>query len=756
MKNYIEHEIKVKFLDEYYAKNTEWTWFIEYVEENFETEDIHSWNEFNDRHRHLQDVYLFFMKIIEVSEQNICSENVVVKDIFHVARFGGGKNNVDTTIQAVKSNYGKLLLLIVWITKLENLSNNTDYLFDKRFLVQKNVWQIIKLDSLVLYTDELVEFCDEINVDGFQIIRDILYANLNRTFYESRIEFLYENQDKLVSADAFSYQIIVKEDGLTWQESYLLDMVETKIKDKAITPLMSGGGGRVPDDSQWSLEVIGKMKSYFSNEIADFVLETVQYIMYNNVPSEKIVLKHCALLVEWIQKHPEGYEFFCSSYEVISALFKDNALKGYVSNSSYVEMIQHFNCINDIEVLKKCLADGVPLLKEQRKTIKEAIILEYREIDEISDIGHLMLYLEKREIAKHINEDYFYKVAECFRSCIKDRYDLHVTSLFYEYMLFLLEIKNVNQNIAKKQIEAEIIYIQQLWQLEYYEKACESLHCHSYEMKIPTAEVDKYNKSVLENPFVMSYGCMMTKEGQICDIMELTSETPIVHMVSHIHLDKVFPIKDGGSINYSRHEIDELISEIVKRILEKYGYRMLNILDVDVYVKAIHQRYRQNAMTYVSMFHSEKKIYKLISEQAQYKMLPFPTQIGVGHVSQLFPLLEMKIRELAYLLGIVPFKEDTKEFMKYKDPSTLLRIMLKEAYEITDSFERVSDLLFVYNFMYNGTSFNIRNELVHGREYIEEGGLKFAFKTTLLSIYMIDFRIRCIREQIQAHNELDD
>lgn len=125
-------------------------------------------------------------------------------------------------------------------------------------------------------------------------------------------------------------------------------------------------------------------------------------------------------------------------------------------------------------------------------------------------------------------------------------------------------------------------------------------------------------------------------------------------------------------------------------------------------------------------------------------------------VSELFPLLEMKIRELAYLLGIVPFKEDVKEFMKYKDPSTLLRIMLKDAYGITDSFESVSDLLFVYNFMYNGTSFNIRNELVHGREYIEEGGLKFAFKITLLLIYMIDYRIRCICEQIQVHKELDD
>ena len=74
---------------------------------------------------------------------------------------------------------------------------------------------------------------------------------------------------------------------------------------------------------------------------------------------------------------------------------------------------------------------------------------------------------------------------------------------------------------------------------------------------------------------------MMTKESEMCEVMKLTSEMPIVHMVSHIHLDKVFPIKEGGSINYSRHEVDELISDIVKRILEKYGYRMLNILNLN-------------------------------------------------------------------------------------------------------------------------------------------------------------------------------
>lgn len=142
-------------------------------------------------------------------------------------------------------------------------------------------------------------------------------------------------------------------------------------------------------------------------------------------------------------------------------------------------------------------------------------------------------------------------------------------------------------------------------------------------MKFSATEIRNYNKSVLKNPFVMSYKCMMTKESEICEIMKLTSETPMVHMVSYIHLDKVFPFKEGDSINYSRHEIDELTSDIVKRILEKYGYRMLNILDVDVYVKAIHQRYRQNVMTYVAIFNSEKKLYKSIREQALLRCYHF-------------------------------------------------------------------------------------------------------------------------------------
>ena len=70
--------------------------------------------------------------------------------------------------------------------------------------------------------------------------------------------------------------------------------------------------------------------------------------------------------------------------------------------------------------------------------------------------------------------------------------------------------------------------------------------------------------------------------------------------------------------------------------------------------------------------------------------------------------------------------------------------MLEEIYAELGSFENVPDFLFVYHFMYNGNSLNIRNECIHGRNYIEGNQLGYAFKVTLLSLYMIMFRIKVI------------
>jgi len=115
---------------------------------------------------------------------------------------------------------------------------------------------------------------------------------------------------------------------------------------------------------------------------------------------------------------------------------------------------------------------------------------------------------------------------------------------------------------------------------------------------------------------------------------------------------------------------------------------------------------------------------------------------------------EQKIREFSTLLGIFPFKKKLSEFMLYNDPSSLLKKILSSVYNEQKTFENVSDLLFVYNTMYNSNSFNVRNECLHGRMYLKGADLMFAFKATLLCLHMIEFRISTIKKNVSDLQEI--
>lgn len=117
---------------------------------------------------------------------------------------------------------------------------------------------------------------------------------------------------------------------------------------------------------------------------------------------------------------------------------------------------------------------------------------------------------------------------------------------------------------------------------------------------------------------------------------------------------------------------------------------------------------------------------------------------GFLWITQLFPALEINIRKLGSMLGVVPFKESIKDFAKFKDSSSVLREIILDVKNELGSFENIPDLLFVYNCMYNGNSINVRNDCMHGREYLTGGQLRFAFRITLISLYMIIYRINSI------------
>ena len=154
----------------------------------------------------------------------------------------------------------------------------------------------------------------------------------------------------------------------------------------------------------------------------------------------------------------------------------------------------------------------------------------------------------------------------------------------------------------------------------------------------------------------------------------------------------------------------------------------------------------QNAKFSFSFFNKTKDLYDIVQAKLKkyFILIDYNENIQLAHLTQLFPIIEIIIKKVGKIYNIFPFKEDEKHFMQSKDPSSILRLMLEKAYNETKGFEVVPDLLFIYHYLYNGNSLNIRNECIHGRDYLFGESLEFAFKITLSALYMLIKRLEII------------
>lgn len=246
-------------------------------------------------------------------------------------------------------------------------------------------------------------------------------------------------------------------------------------------------------------------------------------------------------------------------------------------------------------------------------------------------------------------------------------------------MVFLININATNQNVDKKLIKQHMIFTQQLWEEKYYKEQCSNLQSFEYTTTVETKEVELYNEQILRNPIFAARNCISAEKEFICNIMEAVSENPIRYLFSSISLTPVYPIKING-VNCDKHDIDIMLRSIIDDINVTMGYKFLNRLEIDIYLTAVHESYKDNANTTAALFTKEEEVYRFISEETKYELIPYEYNLKLAHLTQLFPILEIKIRELGSLTGIVPFKENLTNFMQYKDPSSVLRELLQEIY----------------------------------------------------------------------------
>lgn len=742
MKNYFEHETKVKIQEHLLAKSPDWQWLIQHIEENFDLSDIKNWIDYENKSRDLFNILDYFIRISNITDKEFLFSSNVLRDIYTISQFVNSTRNTNDTLNNIKSIYGKVLFLFEYILKIENKDNNTDYIADNRIYRTKNFWELINFDNLILHFDDIQNLMSQIDIDGFAAPKQCILDNLNKVYFPKNPEFIKKYENNFVNANAFEHQLIKYSDPLSWQEEYLLDMLKVRFSGKEIIPLSEFYGRKNPDFTLWTEDIITKLKNYFSDEFpAQFVLETIDYVMHNNRPSDTVIQKHFELMSQSIEENTDDIDIHCSSFKIISRLFKDKFLDDIKNKEFYKNFIKSIQEKESPEVIENLKNNYIPISKKQSNILFNIYKNSYKEIDNIVDLNNLSCYLKNENNIKFITLEYLKKVWDKFNFIISQKPDISTAILFCNFMDFLIEMKSKNLEINKHLIEANMVELQKLWQHKYFIKIKNSLHSYSEKAEISNDDIEAYNNTVLKNPYYLVLNCMSVHKEKICKSLELTAQYPLRMLCTNVLIEKVFPKIHNVEKLSQNHDIDKILLEIIKETKNQKGYRLINCLEDKYFLWDLHYQWESNVHFNIGIFNKTKELYNEIKQTSPVELLPFG-RLTIGHIAQLFPVLEIKIRELGSLGGIFPFKEN--DFMKYKDPSSILICILTDIYNEIKDLLPVNDLFFVYNVMYNSNSLNVRNEFIHGRKYFEKNNLDFVFKLTLICIKIIQKRIDAI------------
>ena len=186
-----------------------------------------------------------------------------------------------------------------------------------------------------------------------------------------------------------------------------------------------------------------------------------------------------------------------------------------------------------------------------------------------------------------------------------------------------------------------------------------------------------------------------------------------------------------------------IVSQFIEKIYKDNQHKFMNALDVEEKMTGIYKRISENFNMYFHLFTDTKRLYKIIvKNNPQYSFLKYNATPSLGHLTQLFPVLENKIREVGEYFGISSICEKTDKYYKLKEPSSILFKIIELIYKETEEISYASDFLFIHFAMFAENGLNIRNECVHGHDYAtSDSNIIFAFKVALFCLHLLDYRI---------------
>ena len=194
-------------------------------------------------------------------------------------------------------------------------------------LIQKNYFELIKIESLLENEKELIDYLKNIPILGIDVPLKNLCNNIRKIELPCNINFLSHHEKEILNYNTFSYKIIDKDDCQVWQERYLLEILEMSFNE--------------------------------------------------------IKLLHCDFLIEAINSKKENHKIlFSSSYHILSCLHKDKKMQDCIKNKSYINFLEMLHSITDPLLITRIEEDGFPISKFQKDIITKFLTNKFKALSQ--------------------------------------------------------------------------------------------------------------------------------------------------------------------------------------------------------------------------------------------------------------------------------------------------------------------------------------------------------------------------------------
>lgn len=439
MKNYIEHEIEVRFIEGILERSQDWQWFIYYLEENYEPDlSITTFEDFRTNLNMLSDPFSHLVRIDEISlGTELAFSKLWLKSLYKSAQIRNGKMNPAGILS--DDSFFSMLNLTSYAVYLINSASEKDLLFSLELFNTTNLFEKYDFSNLLEKRDILIGALNNIDLEGLDIPKDTLEKNLNGEKQSHSDCLLSEFLDSHFHQDIFNMannQVVVQ---ATWQERLLFEMPMAGIRELKLIPRIQIGGVSSPEINQWEEGSLDKLIAFFSNEKVTCIIETAKYFLYDSKMSDRTLELHFELLISHIKSKIDSGEKLrnsdCTSLKVISCVAFNGTCPKNIKDKSMPSIMAEISKLDDIGDIAFIDKHHLPTTKDQKDRLVCAMRASAERIFSITESSELCRYLTDSNVERFCTQECAEEALQRFISMINEK-GIATANLFYCFLKF--------------------------------------------------------------------------------------------------------------------------------------------------------------------------------------------------------------------------------------------------------------------------------------------------------------------------------